>query len=349
MRSTGSGHSLVGHYTSERLRRRASLCLAALWVAGLLAAHSALWAQSRNSAAQRSVRKGTQPPPTEWDQELLDLFFDDARTHLGPGQPGGAPASQSGGSTAPVASTSDEEAPPDLSGGFAWSTLISRNTLEDEIKAHVQPTAEATRTPSVFKGGGNRPCRTSFSVVAALFNIIAQFDGDVRWKKEAAALRSLFGRAGMNCKVGTDNSFKEAQLRSQDLAELVRGGNVGLPKVDPDLRWADVVNRPPLMVRLEQAQDQRLKVWLATAGDFRKNKDAVRHEAQIIAALARIIQDPSFEYADDDTYLGYAVELEKQARDIAEAAQADDYQRASTAYGALYKACTTCHEGYRTG
>lgn len=276
------------------------------------------------------------------------MFFDDARAHLGPGQPGGS-SSQAAGQSVAAAGTSEEDSTPNLGSGFAWSTLISRNTLEDEIKAHVQPTAEATRTPSQFKGGGNRPCRTSFSVVAALFNVIAQFDGEVRWKKDAAALRALFGRAGMNCKVGTDNSFKEAQLRSQDLAELVRGGNVELPKVDPDLRWADIVNRPPLMVRLEQAQDARLKVWLANAGEFNNNKDAVRHEAQVIAALAHIIQDPSFEYADDDTYLEYAVEVEKQAREIAEAAQNSDYQRASAAYGALYKACTTCHEGYRTG
>lgn len=339
---------MANQHHLDCLRRRICLALAALWVLGLWAAHSALWADGRTSAVQRGVRKGTQPPPSEWDQDLLDLFFDDARAHLGPGQPGSPSTQPAGQSVAGTASAQTDDT-PDLGSGFAWSTLISRTTLEDEIKAHVQPTAEATRTPSEFKGGGNRPCRTSFSVVAALFNVIAQFDGEVRWKKEAAALRSLFGRAGMNCKVGTDNSFKEAQLRSQDLAELVRGGNIELPKVDPDLRWADIVNRPPLMVRLEQAQDARLKVWLANAGEFSKNKDAVFHEAQIIAALAHIIQDPSFEYADDDTYLGYAVEIEKQAREIAEAAQANDYQRASAAYGALYKACTTCHEGYRTG
>jgi hypothetical protein len=328
-------------------RHAACLPLIALGALGLLALHPELWAQGRNGTAQRSVRKGTQPPPAEWEQELLDLFFDDARLHLGPGQPGGG---STGGPPAEhaVAATSDEASPPSLSGGFAWSTLISRTTLEDEIKAHVQPTADATRTPSEFKGGGNRPCRTSFSVVAAMFNVISQFDGEVRWRKEAPALRSLFGRAGMNCKVGTDNSFKEAQLRSQDLAELVRGGNVELPKVDPDLRWADLVNRPPLMVRLEQAQDGRLKGWLANAGEFRKNKDAVRHEAQMIAALARIIQDPSYEYADDDTYLGYAAVVEQQAREIAEAVQTEDYQRASTAYGEMYKACSNCHEGYRS-
>ena len=53
--------------------------------------------------------------------------------------------------------------------------------------------------------------RDNFSLLAVLFAVIGQYDGEVRWQKDAANLRTLFGRAGFNCKVGTDNSFSEAK------------------------------------------------------------------------------------------------------------------------------------------
>src|SRR6185369_12192887 len=95
--------------------------------------------------------------------------------------------------------------------GFAWSKLISPGTIEDEVKAQVMSTAAATNTPSEFKGGGNKTARNNYTDLALMFGVIAQYDGDVRWKKDAPGLRALYARVASNCKVGTDNSFKEAK------------------------------------------------------------------------------------------------------------------------------------------
>lgn len=302
-------------------------------------------------ARARADRKGRFPtaPPPQWDEAILELFFADAREKLGPGGPGlttsspEAAAADSGPADSAAAATAAANA-------FGWSKLVSATTIEDAIKNLVAGSAEVTRSPSGFKGGGNKQARQNYSVAAMLFGVIAQYDGDVRWKKDALGLRSLYARAAANCKVGTDNSYKEAKMRSDDLAELVTGGKVELPKADAEAKWAEVVNRPPLMARMgAEGYSQPLKAWTADRGEFSKNRAGLVKEAELVAVIARVIQDPSFEYGDDETYLEYARELEQQAREIVEAVKADSLQRAQAAAGRLNQACNTCHDGYRGG
>ncbi|HEX5443900.1 MAG TPA: hypothetical protein VFW87_08740 [Pirellulales bacterium] len=302
----------------------------------------------RGTAGKRLFK--TAPPP-KFDQETIETFFTDARSKLGPGQPGGAAVASNASSTPDAGGEEGGAGPADSSGGFAWSKLISASALEDEIKAQLTPVAEATKTPSEFKGGGNHKDRVYFTELAMLFGVIAQYDGDVRssWKRDALALRDLFKRAGVNCKVGTDNSFKEAKQRSEDLSQLVSGGKVELPKPDPDVKWADVANRPPLMERMgKEGFDPRIKAWTADKGEFSKNRQALANEAQLVAVIARLIQDESYEYADDEGYLGFAKELERQATEIVESIKADSFERAQTAAGQLNKACSSCHADYRS-
>lgn len=78
------------------------------------------------------------------------------------------------------------------------------------------------------------------------------------------------GRAGRNCKVGTDASYGEAKLRKDDLENLVRGNPPAMPaNVNSATSWKNVADRPPLMARLQKAQQQGVTVWTANAADFR--------------------------------------------------------------------------------
>jgi hypothetical protein len=310
----------------------------------VVVAANELAAKARSEKKQRTFK--TAAPP-KFKEDEVSTFFDDALKQLGPGQPGAAVAA-----AIPQAGTPGEES--DGGGGgasdAAWSKLISASTIEDEIKAQASPLAEVTKTPSVFKGGGNHPARMHFTEVAMLFGIIAQYDADVRWKKDALGLRDIYKRAGGNCKVGTDNSYKEAKQRSDDLGQLIMGGKVETAKPDPDAKWADIANRPPLMTRMgKEGYDPKIKAWTSDKGEFSKNRNALLEEAQVVAAIGHLIQDPSYEYADDEDYLKYAKSLEKAALEIVEAVKGDSLERAQAAAGQLNKACSACHEGYRSG
>ena len=151
-----------------------------------------------------------------------------------------------------------------------------------------------------------------------------------------------------DAKIGTDESFREATARRDELADLVRGDRPQIEKADAAVAdWSQVAARPPIMQRINVSHQERLTKWLADPATFRRNQSDVAHEAQIVAMLAEVIHRAAFEFSDDDTYVGYAHDLEQAASDVNTAAAAGNYEQARDAIGRATNACANCHDGYR--
>jgi hypothetical protein len=289
--------------------------------------------------------------PPHWTKSVNDAFFTDAREKLS----GERPAAGGGGGGGAVAGAAagggnDSDGGGASSGGvFTWSKLIGPEELEDEIKTMQKQVSENVGTRAPFVGGGYKVSRRQFTELALLFGIIAEYDGEVRWKKDAPSMRDLLARTGFNCKVGTDASYNESKLRKDELETLVRGGSApSVPGAEAKAVWDKVVGRSPLMQRLEMAQQQGVALMTANADDFKKNVDKVAKEAELIAAIAEVIQREGFEFADDQTYLGFAKQMRDAALEIVQAAKSKNYDPARAASGKIDKACSQCHEGYRS-
>jgi hypothetical protein len=301
---------------------------------------------------QGKLKKRSAPPKFD-PREVEQVFFPDARKALVGTRPVNRVATSdarpmdNAADTPPSATTTTAAS----NGAPAWSKLISAETLADEVKAYVPLLSEAVKTPGQFKGNGARDARRYFSTLATVFGIIAQFDGDVRWKSQAAGARQLFARTGFNAKSDNENVFKEAKLRLEDLAALLRGETISVPSnVEPTPSHnEEVANRPPLMWRLERAYEDSLSVWTANPVQFNKNLNAARHEAEMVAALAQIIQHPSYTDADSESYIEYAQALQKAALDLRRAVEQKDVASAGSAAGDMKKACDNCHLEYRGG
>lgn len=232
-------------------------------------------------------------------------------------------------------------------GDYQWSLLISAATVENEIKRQANKVAGLTQSATAFKGGGYRKCREAFSVLAVMFAVAAEHDGEPRWRDSAAGLAPLFARAGANCKVGTDGSYREAAARSQDLADLVRGGRPDAPAVPPDQSWGDLADRAPLMRRMEAAQQEKLSPRLASEREFTGDAEEVTHEAQVLAALAEVITRDGFVDADDPDYAAYARSLRDASADLSRAAENENYESGRSALGRASQSCSECHDLYR--
>ena len=283
------------------------------------------------------------PPAAEWDKATAGGFFPDAFSSL----QGSRPAFDAVARPGTAVASGDGPAGVAPGTGFKWSALVSGDTLIDEIKEMQRRVVAAVTTPSTFKGGGYNEAQRAFSLIALAFGVIADHDEDVRWKKDAATARDLFARAGVNCKVGTDQSFKESQLRVDDLATMMDGNPpAGKPDRDEDFRWSQLSGRPPLMARLEAAE-KLLGAMTASQGEFSKQLPEAFHEAEIVAAIAEVIRRPDFEYHDDDSYLGYAAAMRDAAVRVRDACLKKDYQTARTAVGEISKSCNDCHGDYR--
>ena len=310
----------------------------------LLAAAAGAVVVSACAAAPPESPQRARPP--KWSADVLDAFFPDARDKLAGERPdyAGSATEPIVANRAPLATESRMQPKGDSA---AWSQLIDAETIESEIKRLGQAVSADVTTPGEFKGGAYKHCRRHFSLLAVLFAVTSEYDGDVRWQDSAAGLRELFARAGYNCKVGTDGSYREAAERKQTLEDLVRGSRPQTPPVEPQTDWSRVADRAPLMQRLGAAHQERLTKWLANEREFKRNVDEVRHEAQLVAMLADVIAREGFEYWDDETFGSYAAELRGAANDISIATETENYDQARQALDRATKACANCHDGYR--
>ncbi|MCE9606919.1 MAG: hypothetical protein K8U03_18705 [Planctomycetia bacterium] len=282
-------------------------------------------------------------PPPKFDAGAVgEIFFKDARQQLigeppvaGANAPvGGGPASPGGGGTAAASASSD---------GNAWSALITGDTLEAEIKSQPGEIDKALKAANPHKSA-----RMVVTYLAALYNVIFKYDKDVRWKGESQPLRDNFAKAGNNLKAWTDSQKKQVAKLKTDLSELIQGNAPALTaSLDGEAPWLEIADRTPIMHRLEIGQQEHLNAWTKDADAVKKNKDAVIREAEVMAMLARVIQDKSYEFTDDETYMGFAKALEKHASDAVAAAKSGDAAAAGSAVAKMQKACDDCHGGFR--
>lgn len=289
-------------------------------------------------------RVRARPPQADRrDRATTSAFFEDAFSSLEGERPDFAAAARSGSAAAAPAG-----GPAGAEGGFRWSTLVSPDTLADEVKQQRKALAAAVVSESDFKGGGYDAARNAFSAVALAFGIIAAHDGEVRWKRDAENARDLFARVGFNCKVGTTGSFKESKERLADLETLLDGGSPDRKADrDEDFLWSQVAARPALMSRLEAAEGAA-SAAIASKGDFDRAVETLLHEMEITAAIGETIQQKDYEFHDDDTYRGYSAAMRDAAVRARDAARTGDYDAARSAVGALKKSCDTCHGDYRS-
>ncbi|MEC9096468.1 MAG: hypothetical protein VX776_07545 [Planctomycetota bacterium] len=300
----------------------------------------AIWAYAQTKPQVKRVKL----PDFKNRLDLKNIFFDNPQARLeGPRQINTAPMNNGG--------SNDIAGPPDSNEGSknvgAWASLISSTTLEDEIKATKLEVDRVVGVPGKFKGGDYQAARLHFSTLAAMFGVITEYDGDVRWKKQATGARDAFGKVAANCKVGTDASYNESKLRKADLEDLVGGASPDLKPNPDDFSWAKLIDRTPIMQRLEIAFNERLKPWTSDATTFESNVDKVFHEAEIVAALSEMLVKPEMQDGEDEDYMNFSSSMKAAARDIVDAVKLNDAERASKAVGEISKACTECHEYYR--
>jgi len=299
---------------------------------------------SRGGAVRRAA-----VPAEAWDAATTALFAPDAFALLPPGPrptfdgpraPAGAADTNRGSGGGPADT-------PTTRGRFSWSTLVSEDTLTDEVKDMKELVAAVAGSPTVFKGGGYEKARDAFSSLAVCFGVIAEYDGEVRWQRHAETARDLFARAGFNCKVGTDQSMAEAKARLEDLGKLLDGSPPqGRPERSEDFLWSQLAGRSPLMRRLEQAEATVLEAT-AAKGDFDRQRDELRHAAEIIAMIGEVIQRPDFDDHDDEAYRNYAAAMRDAAAGISAAVDRRDYPAARDGVVRVRKSCTDCHGDYR--
>lgn len=295
------------------------VAIAILW----LVASTSVWAETPRAR------------PPEFSAEDRAVFFDDAFTTLVGDRPVAA-------ATGP-AQASDKPAAADV----AWADLVAPDVLETEIKRQVSRLTKAARSASAYKAGGYRDAADALGVIATLFAVTAEHAGEPRWRDTATGLRDRFAEAGQGADGSNEAAHQVATAAVGDLQDLVRGGRPSTPDPAESVDWAGLASRSTLMRRMSDAEEERLRGWVGSERAFRRNVEDVRHEAQVLAALAEATLRPEADDFDDPDYQAFARRLRDASARLAEAAEAEDQADAADAMTEVSRSCVDCHADYR--
>lgn len=305
----------------------------------LLLVQGFVLAQNSGRAPERRAR------PPVWDSEKTDgIFFDNVFEE---GLIGPRPSNFG------QESIDRTDRPPDEGGGptgsvYAWSEIISSTTLEDYVKNMKLQVDENITSPGRFAGQGYKVSRRQFSLLAMLFAVVGEYDGEVRWQEYAPTARDQCARVAANSKVGTVQVFNEARQRKDDLQTLVGGGAIPLrPQSESAASWENVCDRSPLMQWLDKIHNQKILPWTGSEGEFSSHQEELLREAEIMAMMATILGKEGMEDASDDDYAAFCETMKTAALDIVAAVQLGNQQQAQAAAGVITTSCSDCHDFYR--
>ncbi len=301
----------------------------------------------QQSKQKQAVKRSRKPKFTQkdWNNIFFENLFEQGLegprpTTMGQTQKNGL--ANADGSSLPTTDSGSNE----NSGGFAWSSFIPGDVIENEVKKLQLQLEKDVTTPVRFKSNYAK-ARQSYSMLSMLFGLIRVYDAEVRWKKYAPEAQVTFKRTADNAKVGTQQSYQSAKRRKDELTDLVRGGTfTGSDKAPETLEWPNVVDRSPLMNRLQTGQDT-VKPALANNTEFKKNIDMIRHEAAMFAVIGQILLQEDMDEYDEDEYSEYSNGMSDAAKALVEACKTENYDAASTAFNLIEQSCSNCHDFYR--
>lgn len=281
--------------------------------------------------------------PRDWDGIYFENLFTDGLVGNRPESiaPGAAPTNSPSSTASNTSNSAGGE-----SREFAWSNTISRTSIEDEVKSIQNKLATEITTPGKFKSGYASVNR-SFSMLSMLFAIIREYDSDVRWKEYGAEAQISFERAAANSRVGTIQAYESCKRRRDMLTDMVRGGSfVGDEKVPESLDWSRVVDRSPLMERLEESMS-RLKQLTSSKGEFTSEIGDVLQEAELVAAIALVLKQEEMPDAEDEGYADLAQAMHTAAMGVVEGCKQNNFDQASTSANMISQSCSNCHDEWR--
>lgn len=230
--------------------------------------------------------------------------------------------------------------------GGEWDAIVTATSIEDEIKRLKLHYDSAVTQPGPFKSGGYQNARLDLMVMSSLFAVITEYNGDVRWKKDAAAARDLMGRTAFNCNAGTTQVFNEARARKEDLLDLMSGSGLRGRKAAEENDWASIADRSPMMEYAEQLREQ-LREATNDSAALKAEPGEARRPAELLAVLGKILTKEGMDESDDEDYVGFSNQMTEAANAVIRGLESEDYDAVGAAVGAVTQSCDACHEAYR--
>ena len=222
-----------------------------------------------------------------------------------------------------------------------WSQFATAQVLEDEIKRQATELAGQLSSAARFKSGDHLQAASNFTLIAALFGIVREHDQRVRWQQSAGEMQASMQAAAIACRQGNELNYRQATAHLEQLEGVLRGEQ---PESAKSRKVPVLSQRTALMQRLDRAYAERMVPWTAEQREFTRRREALAHEAQIVAVLGELLTRGQEDHSQEAEYQTLARSMQNSA--IA-AAEAKTLTVASTAVSKMDRACADCHVRFR--
>ncbi len=284
-----------------------------------------------------------------------DVFFNDPLAVASVNTPvGGAPdpaplgnmTKPDGSPAVPTSLAPAAEATP--AGATDWKSLITMEQIGDEtkrIRNHLTASLQSVGTYN----GGYKELQIDGAVIAALAEVVSQHSEEVSWKSNSRFLREYGTQLRQAAQALGRENYTSSQAAAEGI-EAVLAGNVPANAGDPPATkpLGEAANRAGVMQRISKASEW-MRSNINAESVFNKELDEIRQESAILAALAKVIADPSYDSATEGDYAGWAKDLLEAARAVGASTEDKAYPKFQDSMNKIKKACDSCHLNYGNG
>ena len=227
-----------------------------------------------------------------------------------------------------------------------WANALESQLLIDEIKAIATRSQNHSRSARSFADDARDATRQDFAIAATLFCILDEWEGEVRFKPQAAAASRALSEAARVIANPSGEALDVARRTSADLTDIVRG-NQPLPADAAAPSWQQLVKRDDFMWRLEMTVEEAIADGLESEKVLRANQDELAREANLAVALLAALRQETAVDAEREDYAEFARAAQREATALRAAITEVDLARSQAGLQKLRQACQACHEVYQ--
>lgn len=309
------------------------------------------------SGGQPRTTVSTRDPRTKWINDIpYDVFFD-RPLEVASDSTSLATASTIGTVQRPTvtespAPTADRTKPvePSAAAGAAgtadWGQLAAIEVLVEETKQIRIRLTTNLQTVAVYNRN-IEPIAIDGGVLAALAGVIAQHPGEASWKGKAKFVRELANQVYTSAEGTGSKPFEATKLPFEQLSEVLDGGPAPDIKAEDKVPPSEFADRSAVMKRFRGTFDW-LKAEVNTETRLKESAERVLRETTVLATLATVLSDKSYDYAEEDEYQGFIKQFVEANLGMAAAAKPDNLNFADfeAARARVQGTCGACHGKY---
>lgn len=249
--------------------------------------------------------------------------------------------------TPSMTSESGSETTAAPAAGGSWSSAISGELIDAESKAIRNRLTQNLQSLSTYNRSIDAIGQDAI-IMAALAGVAERYDGDMRWKERAAAVRHLAYTVYEKNGGKGRKAFDDTLAPFERMGTILDGGPTDGVEFESDIPLPDYADRTSLMERMKVTFEW-MRGNIASEDNLRSKQEDVNREGAVLAMIAEIIKQPGYDYHEEKNYQKFCNDFLTASIDVRDSAQEVNYEKFKDALGRIQTSCGNCHGEYAFG